>query len=90
MTTETITQSERATQCHVIKLIKERLDYTYIGNLKDSVSTNLREDTLRKFLLSKGHTEDEARQAIRKLKAETERCSTFDKLSEASEAIYGM
>ena len=90
MTTETITHSERATQSHVIKLIKERLDYTYIGNLKDCVSTNLREDTLRKFLLNKGHSEDEARQAIRKLKAETERCSSFDKLSEVSEAVYGM
>ena len=87
-----ITQSERKTQEHVLRLIKDRLpDYQYIGNLKEEENTNLREESLMAFLTKRSEqklTSEQAKSAIRKLKEEIAQCSNFETLMETSEKVY--
>ena len=53
-----IGEAERITQNRVIAFFKDRsiLDYAYLGNLKDRVNKNIREDRLRSFLQSSGYS----------------------------------
>lgn len=53
-----IGESERITQNRVVAFFKNRsiLDYTYLGNLENSVNKNIREDRLRKFLQLSGYS----------------------------------
>ena len=87
-----ITQSERKTQEHVLRLVKDRLpDYQYIGNLKEVENTNLREESLMAFLTNRSDqklTSEQAKSAIRKLKEEIAQCSNFEMLMETSEKVY--
>ena len=89
---DNITQSERKTQEHVLRLIKDRLpDYQYIGNLKEEENTNLREESLMAFLTKRSNqklTSEQAKSAIRKLKEEIAQCSNFETLMETSENVY--
>ena len=53
-----IGESERATQNRVVNFFKNRdiLDYEYLGNLKDAVNKNIREDRLRAYLRLSGYS----------------------------------
>ena len=63
------TNSERTVQNRVIKLLCDKNGYEYIGNLKESENTNIREDILRTFLMERQElTSAQASEAIRKLK----------------------
>ena len=87
-----ITQSERKTQEQVLRLVKDRLtDYHYIGNLKEEENTNLREESLMAFLMTRSGqklTTEQAKVAIRKLKEEIVQCSNFETLMQTSEKVY--
>ena len=66
--TEPSTNSERTVQNRVIKLLCDKNGYEFIGNLKDVENGNIREETLRKFLVEHQElTSAQASDAIRKL-----------------------
>ena len=52
-----IGENERATQNRVVNFFKDRdiLNYEYLGNLKDAVNKNIREDRLRAYLRLSGY-----------------------------------
>lgn len=49
----TVAQKERKTQDRVVKLFREKLDYTYLGNWEERNNSNIEEDLLIKFLKKK-------------------------------------
>ena len=82
------TNSERAVQNRVIKLLCDKNGYEYIGNLKDVENGNIREETLRKFLIENQElTSIQASEAIRKLK-EAAACSNKEALYNSNKAVY--
>ena len=82
------TNSERAVQNRVIKLLCDKNGYEYIGNLKDVENGNIREETLRKFLIEHQElTSIQASEAIRKLK-EAAACSNKEALYNSNKAVY--
>ena len=82
------TNSERAVQNRIIKLLHNYNGYEYIGNLKESENSNIREDLLRKFLTDKMDlTRAQAAEAIRKLK-EAAFCANKDALYNSNKAVY--
>lgn len=89
-----ITSPERVTQNHVLDLIEKRLPaYKYVGNLKDTENTNIRENVLSAWLTSPERgdyqlTPEQANSAIHKLKGEISQCSSFNTLMQVSEAVY--
>ena len=82
------TNSERAVQNRIIKLLHKYNGYEYIGNLKDTENTNIREDILRTFLMERQElTSAQATEAIRKLK-EAAVCANKDALYNSNKAVY--
>ena len=82
------TNSERAVQNRVIKLLCDKNGYEYIGNLKDTENTNIREDILRAFLIERQElTSAQATEAIRKLK-EAAFCANKESLYNSNKAVY--
>ena len=82
------TYSERAVQNRLIKLLCDKNGYEYIGNLKDVENGNIREETLRKFLIEHQElTSIQASEAIRKLK-EAAACSNKEALYNSNKAVY--
>ena len=85
---EPSTNSERAVQNRVIKLLCAKNGYEYIGNLKESENTNIREEILRTFLMERQElTSAQASEAIRKLK-EVAFCANKDALYNSNKAVY--
>lgn len=82
------TNSERAVQNRVIKLLCDKNGYEFIGNLKDVENGNIREETLREFLIEHQElTSIQASEAIRKLK-EAAACSNKEALYNSNKAVY--
>ena len=82
------TNSERAVQNRIIKLLHNYNGYEYIGNLKDSENTNIREDILRTFLMERQElTSAQATEAIRKLK-DAAFCANKEGLYNSNKAVY--
>lgn len=68
MTTGAINKPERATQNRVIKLLRDELDYTYLGDWQDrDGNSNIEESLLRKFLTDSGHNTDQVNKVIYEL-----------------------
>ena len=85
---EPSTNSERAVQNRIIKLLCDKNGYDYIGNLKDVENGNIREETLREFLIEHQElTSIQASEAIRKLK-EAAACSNKEALYNSNKAVY--
>ncbi|WP_421948850.1 type I restriction endonuclease [Phaeodactylibacter xiamenensis] len=64
-----VTDIERLTQNRVVKLFKEELGYTYLGNWEDREgNSNIEEDLLKDYLLRKGYSEAQSKKAIFELK----------------------
>lgn len=59
-----IGEKERLTQDRIVKLIRNKLGYTYIGNLHDQDNSNIDELRLRKYLLAQGYSDELVRRAI--------------------------
>lgn len=62
-----IGDSERKAQNHVVQFFQEKLNYTYLGNLKDSENRNIMPDQLRSWLLKQGCSDRIADKAIAEL-----------------------
>lgn len=84
-----IIKPERDTQNRTIDLLLSVLPkYRYIGNLEDVENSNIREEDLRKFLISEQECNaQQADEAIRSLK-QAAACSTYANLYEKSLATY--
>ncbi len=88
MDAEFFLNPERAVQNRIIRLLQKYNGYEYIGNLKDTENTNIREDVLRKFLMERQElTSVQATEAIRKLK-EVAICSNKEALYNSNKAVY--
>jgi type I restriction enzyme R subunit len=48
---------ERITQNRVVQLFKDKLGYTYLGNLEDQENTNIRESDLKSWLQEMGYND---------------------------------
>jgi type I restriction enzyme R subunit len=59
-----IGDSERKTQNRVVKFFKNKLHYTYLGNLHDRENGNIMPDLLRAWLLKRGYSGKLADNAI--------------------------
>ena len=59
-----IGDSERKTQNRVVKFFRDKLHYTYLGNLHDSVNSNIMQDKLLAWLVKRGYSEKLASNAI--------------------------
>ena len=55
---------ERKTQDRLIKLFCEKLHYTYLGDLHDSVNSNIMQDRLKGWLLRQGYSTKITEKAI--------------------------
>ena len=63
-----IGDSERKTQNRVIDFFKNKLHYTYLGNLSEQENSNIIEDKLSEYLKSRGYSERLINGAIDELK----------------------
>jgi len=59
-----IGDSERKTQNRVIRFFVDKLRYTYLGNLHDQDNSNIMQDRLRAYLLSRGYADKLAAGAV--------------------------
>ena len=59
-----IGDSERKTQNRVVKFFRDKLHYTYLGNLHDSENRNIMQERLHAWLLKQGYSEKLAANAI--------------------------
>jgi len=60
-------EREWVTQNRIVKLITEKLKYTYIGNLHDHDNSNIDEARLKKYLHNQGYSGELVRRAINAL-----------------------
>jgi type I restriction enzyme R subunit len=59
-----IGDSERKTQNRVVKFFRDKLHYTYLGNLHDSENRNIMPERLHAWLLKQGYSEKIAAHAV--------------------------
>lgn len=59
-----IGDSERKTQNRVVKFFRDKLHYTYLGNLHDSENSNIMQERLHAWLVKRGYSEKLASNAI--------------------------
>ncbi len=64
----TVGQKERETQNRILELFKDKLNYTYIGNLHDQENSNIDEKRLKNFLEKQGYSRELIRRAINSIK----------------------
>ena len=84
------TNSERAVQNRVIRLLQEHNGYDYLGNFHDSENDNIIESILRTFLEdNQGLTSSQATEAINKLKVEAA-CNNRSELFLKNKSVYFM
>ena len=63
----TVGQKERKTQDRVIKLFKDNLDYTYLGNWEERENINIEEELLIKFLKKQKYSDSLIKKALYEL-----------------------
>lgn len=79
--------TERETQNRVIKLFKEELGYTYLGNWEDRLgNSNIEEDQLRAFLQRSGYSERLIVKSVELLKRAA--LNSMDGLFVVNKAVY--
>lgn len=54
---DNVGQPERETQNRIVKLFRDKLKYTYLGNWEDRENKNIEEEYLRSYLKSKGYSD---------------------------------
>ena len=83
-------QIERQTQNRVVKLFKDKLNYSYLGNWEERIdNSNIEESLLFDYLtINASYPEDLAKRAINEIKAESR---NYDKsLYENNKKIYSL
>ena len=58
---------EKITQERIVRLFRDKLGYTYLGDLHDRENSNIDEKKLKKYLLSRGYSDELIRRAINAL-----------------------
>ncbi|MDR2927461.1 MAG: HsdR family type I site-specific deoxyribonuclease [Cytophagaceae bacterium] len=90
-TTIPVGESERALQSRVISFLRQKLGYTYLGNLQDKANSNIIPMMLKDFLTNKmGYSEYLANKAIEKLTEVAVACPSVDKLYSANKEVYSV
>ena len=85
-----VTNSERAVQNRVIRLLQEHNGYDYLGNFHDSENGNIIEDILRAFLENKQKlNSSQATEAINKLKVAAA-CPNHSVLFKSNKEVYSL
>src|SRR3989338_5262187 len=64
----TVGQKEKKTQDRIVKLFKDKLDYTYLGNWEERENSNLEEELLIKFLKRQKYSDVLIKKAVDELK----------------------
>jgi len=82
-------QPERRAQEHVIKLLREQLDYDYLGNWEYRENSNIEVEFLWQNLKAQGYDNNLINKAIDKLKSDASLGGGRD-LYEANEDVYGL
>ncbi len=63
-----VTKPERITRNRVVKLFKEQLNYTYLGNLQDKTdNSNIEVPQLRQYLTAQTYSKEQINKALDKL-----------------------
>lgn len=65
---ENVGSPEWNSQQRIVKLFREKLGYTYLGDWRDRDNSNIEEEYLRKYLVRKGHSESLIAKVIHELK----------------------
>jgi len=82
-------EKERKTQDRIIKLFKEELDYTYLGNFEERQNnSNIEEELLIKFLKKQKYSQILINKAIYELKKLAE--NNLRSLYDVNKDIYSM
>ncbi len=85
-----IGDKERVTQNRVVKLFQEKLGYSYLGNFEDREgNSNVEEELLTKWLLSRGVDKALIGKALRELDL-TSSMGGGKKLYDANKAVYNL
>lgn len=79
-------EREQITQNRIINLFRDKLKYTYIGNLHDSDNSNIIESRLRDYLKRQGYSSELIRRAINALVS----ASKLPDLYNANQAVYSL
>ena len=82
-------QRERAVQDRVVRLLVDRLAYTYLGDLHDTATDNIREDTLRRWLQGRGHAEALVTRSVEGLRRASA-VGAGRSLYDANEQVYSL
>ena len=59
-----IGDSERKTQSRVVKFLRDKLHYTYLGNLHDCENSNIMQERLHAWLVKQGYSEKLSANAV--------------------------
>ncbi|MDR3328096.1 MAG: HsdR family type I site-specific deoxyribonuclease [Prevotellaceae bacterium] len=86
-----IGESERVLQNRVIEFFRQKLDYTFLGNLQDKANSNIIPELLKNFLTGKmKYSEYLADKAIEELVKQANACPSADKLYPANKEVYSL
>jgi len=80
--------TERMTQNRVIRLLRDILDYTYLGDLHDKNNSNIDEALLKKHLKKAGYSDELIRRAVNDLVISAKNSSKI--LYDLNKDIYSM
>lgn len=83
-----IGKPERATQNRVIKLFRDELDYTYLGDWSDRSNSNVEEGLLSANLARRGYSSAHINRALDRLR--TEAGNPNRSLYDNNKAVYGL
>ncbi len=84
-------ESERKLQSRVVCFFRQKLDYTYLGNLQGMVNSNIMPMMLKDFLIKKmGYSEYLADKAIEKQTEIAVARPNADKLYSANKEVYSV
>jgi type I restriction enzyme R subunit len=81
-----IDDREKITQERIIRLFRDKLEYTYIGDLHEQNNSNIIEERLNEYLRRQKYTEERIRRAVNALTT----ASGLSDLYQANQAVYSL
>lgn len=86
-----IGESERNLQNRVVEFFKQKLSYSYLGNLQDKTNSNVIHAMLKSFLTDKmAYSEYLADKAIEKFSETANACPNAEKLYSVNKEVYSL
>ena len=77
---------EKITQERIVRLFRDKLGYTYLGDLHDRENSNIDEKKIKKYLLSRGYSDELIRRAINALVDATKKPDLYS----ANKEVYSL